>query len=65
MANSSQHSFDLAHALRNGDINAATAALDLMARDGSKVKPEAVARGRAKADRDAGRIKPLPAIAAA
>lgn len=56
------HSFDLARALRVGDVAAATDALDMMVRDCDRPRADAVAAGRAAGDRATGRILPLPEL---
>lgn len=58
-----EHVRDLARALRAGNLAAATMALDLLARDRFNERDrEAIARGRADADKAAGRTTPLPSV---
>lgn len=57
-----QHTQDLAHALRMGDIAKAEDCLDMMARDNERPTAEIIARGRHRADRELGRIAPLPQL---
>lgn len=64
MSHFHNHTFDLARAVRAGDLPAAAEALDMMARDGDRPTPYAVQQGRAAADRAAGRIKPLAPLPA-
>jgi len=63
MADFPQHSADLAHAIRKGGLTEAETILDLMGRDNCRLDGEQIAKGRARADRELGRIKPLPRLA--
>lgn len=58
-----QHAADLAYAIRKGDIPAAEMALDMMARDREIPRREAIEIARCRANRDMGRIAPLPRLA--